>query len=146
MYTRPLLLRTWPLPCMCLPVWRSLDTRLKLNVHLSLSAKLPKDLAQKVISSIGGELRSLTVTQLASFLQPYGILTTSDFEALTNPQSTEVDRSTTLQTCLLRQKSFNQKLPADLYLACLDSFEEDPALSSHHFFAVSILRPKSKCL
>ena len=116
---------------------------------MSLAAKLPENLATKVICSIGVELRSLNIAQLACFLQSYGILNTSDFQALTNPQSTEADRRNTFQTCLLQLQTLRfcrKKLPTDLYLACLDSFEEDPALSEHHFFAVSTLRPKSKCV
>ena len=35
-YTRPLLLRTWPLPRTCLPTRRGLHTRLSLTLHMTM--------------------------------------------------------------------------------------------------------------
>ena len=113
------------------------------------AAKLPEDLAKKVITQIGGDLGGLKIAELARFLHAHGILNESDFEALINSQRNEAGRRNILQGCLLQlhtQPSHCKLLPTNLYLACLDSFEEDPGLSTHHFFAVSTLRPKSRCI
>lgn len=115
---------------------------------MSIADKLPKNLAKMVIAPLGGELGSLKIAQLARFLHLYGILNESDFEAITN-QSNEADKRNILQRCLLQlqtQTSHCKQLPTKLYLACLDSFEEDTGLSTHHFFAVSVLGPKSRCI
>ena len=111
------------------------------------AAKYPDGFSREVVARLGGQLRNLNIECLAGYLVNHGVLNQDSYQKVLQQGTTDLKRGNDLLSELMKLVNlpcYRKKLPGLLYLACLDSFENDPFKVFHHYFAVEILRPQSK--
>ena len=100
----------------------------------------------RIIGSIAPDLQKLVkAKQLTPYLQMRDIISSqAEYQQLTRENVTECERAQCLRDILFatgrcsRPRAFLR----NLYLALLDSYENDGGLANHHHLAVNCLRKK----
>ena len=101
-----------------------------------------------MIREIAGEANRLmrcSAKVVASKLRQRAVITEQQWLELTSDRVVGIDVANKLLRYFQHAAGlsyFQKTLPGHLYCAFLDTFEEDPSLVNHHYFAVNVIRPK----
>ena len=98
----------------------------------------------RIISLIAPDLEQLVyANQLAPYLPKRNITSSkAEYQELTKENATEYDRTRCLRDILFKTAGFSRPrhFLRNLYLALLDSYENDSGLANHRYLAVKCLR------